>query len=77
MAGAKQREYVGAVVGATGAVGEVLLCVLEERRFPVGELRPLASERSVGSRVRFRDQELAVESIRQAKLSRWRLRLSG
>ena len=64
MAGSKQREYVVAAVGATGAVGEVLLRVLEERRFPVGELRPLASERSVGSRVRFRDQELAVELAR-------------
>jgi aspartate-semialdehyde dehydrogenase len=47
-----QRGRVVAVVGATGAVGEVLLEVLEERRFPVGELRPLASERSAGTRVR-------------------------
>lgn len=64
MARAKQREYVVAVVGATGAVGEVLLRVLEERRFPVGELRPLASERSIGSRVRFREQDLVVEAAR-------------
>ncbi len=64
MAAAKQREYVVAAVGATGAVGEVLLRVLEERRFPVGELRALASERSVGTRLRFRDQELAVEAAR-------------
>jgi aspartate-semialdehyde dehydrogenase len=50
-----------AIVGATGAVGEVLLRVLEARSFPVGELRPLASERSVGTTVRFRGQELPVK----------------
>jgi len=59
-----QRGRVVAVVGATGAVGEVLLEVLEERRFPVGELRPLASERSAGTRVRFAGRELEV---REAK----------
>ncbi len=50
-----------AIVGATGAVGEVLLRVLESREFPVGELRPLASERSVGTTIRFRGQNLPVE----------------
>jgi aspartate-semialdehyde dehydrogenase len=64
MAAAKKQEYVIAVVGATGAVGETLLHVLEERRFPVGELRPLASERSVGKHVRFRGAELEVELAR-------------
>jgi aspartate-semialdehyde dehydrogenase len=49
-----------AVVGATGAVGEVLLRVLEERRFPVGELRALASERSVGTTVRFAGRDVVV-----------------
>lgn len=61
MAGAKAGGYVIAVVGATGAVGEVLLRILEEREFPVRELRPLASERSRGSRVRFAGREHTVE----------------
>ena len=64
MAPAKPDGYVVAVVGATGAVGEVLLQVLTERRFPVAELRPLASERSAGTRVRFRDRELEVSAAR-------------
>jgi aspartate-semialdehyde dehydrogenase len=52
-----------AVVGATGAVGEVLLRVLEERDFPVSELRPLASERSAGTTVQFRGQALEVRAV--------------
>ena len=55
---------VVAIVGATGAVGEVLLRVLEERRFPVAELRALASEKSVGSSVRFRGRDVRVELAR-------------
>jgi aspartate-semialdehyde dehydrogenase len=58
------RGRVVAVVGATGAVGEVLLRVLEERAFPVAELRPLASGRSAGTAVRFRGQEHAVAVAR-------------
>jgi aspartate-semialdehyde dehydrogenase len=58
------RAKTVAVVGATGAVGEVLLEVLEERRFPVGELRPLASERSAGTTVRFAGRDVEV---REAK----------
>lgn len=54
------RGKVVAVVGATGAVGEVLLKVLEERKFPVAELRPLASERSAGTTVRFKGQQVKV-----------------
>ncbi|MDX2166867.1 MAG: aspartate-semialdehyde dehydrogenase [Deltaproteobacteria bacterium] len=57
-----------AIVGATGAVGEVLLQVLEERNFPVGELRPLASERSAGNTVRFSGKDVAVELARPAAL---------
>ena len=54
------EDRVVAIVGATGAVGEVLLEVLEERAFPVGELRALASDRSVGRTVRFRGREIPV-----------------
>ncbi|MEN8183117.1 MAG: aspartate-semialdehyde dehydrogenase [Myxococcota bacterium] len=58
------RGRVVAVVGATGAVGEVLLRVLEERRFPVAELRALASERSAGKTVPFKGDALTVETAR-------------
>lgn len=54
------RSYNVALVGATGVVGQTQLSVLEERRFPVGELRPLASGRSAGQTVRFRGEELKV-----------------
>jgi aspartate-semialdehyde dehydrogenase len=53
-----------AVVGATGAVGEVLLGVFEERAFPISELRPLASQRSVGTTVSFRGAEIPVQEAR-------------
>jgi aspartate-semialdehyde dehydrogenase len=56
-----QTGHVVAVVGATGAVGAVLLSVLEERAFPVSELRALASRRSAGTTVRFRGQDVPVQ----------------
>ncbi|HVP39188.1 MAG TPA: aspartate-semialdehyde dehydrogenase, partial [Candidatus Saccharimonadales bacterium] len=56
-----------AVVGATGAVGQEMLRVLEQRRFPVGELRLLASERSAGTRMAFRGREVAVEALERAE----------
>jgi aspartate-semialdehyde dehydrogenase len=52
-----------AVAGATGLVGRTILRVLEERSFPVGEIVPLASERSAGSRVRFRGDEVEVKRL--------------
>ena len=48
------RLFDIAIVGATGAVGETLLEVLEERDFPVGKLYLLASERSAGSTKKFK-----------------------
>jgi len=53
-----------AIVGATGAVGEALLEILESRQFPVGELFLLASERSAGKRVQFRGQSVLVQPSR-------------
>ena len=47
----EQKTFKVAVVGATGAVGEVMLSILAERNFPVGELIALASERSAGGDV--------------------------
>ena len=52
-----------AIVGATGAVGETMLKVLSERKFPVSELIPLASERSQGKMVQFGRHELEVEDL--------------
>lgn len=53
-----------AVVGATGAVGELMRRVLEERNFPVRAIKFLASERSAGKTVTFRGQSIRVEPIR-------------
>jgi len=55
--------YVVAVVGATGAVGGEMLRVLDERRFPVRELRLLASARSAGRTLAFRGTRCAVEAL--------------
>ena len=57
------RQYKVAVVGATGAVGEAMLAVLAERRFPVGELVALASARSAGDYVKFGDDEVLVRDL--------------
>src|SRR3954469_3405536 len=57
------RQFKVAVVGATGAVGEVMLSVLSERKFPVGELVALASERSAGGAVQFGNREVDVQDL--------------
>lgn len=57
------KTYNVAVVGATGAVGETLISILEERNFPVGELFPLASERSAGTKVMFRGKPVVVQDL--------------
>ncbi|GAB4093197.1 aspartate-semialdehyde dehydrogenase [Flaviaesturariibacter terrae] len=55
-----------AVVGATGLVGTKMLQVLEERNFPVTELLPVASERSVGKQVTFKGQPCTIVSMQDA-----------
>ena len=62
----KKERYNVAVVGATGAVGEEMRTVLEERLFPVGELRLLASERSAGQFLEFRDERIRVGVLGEA-----------
>jgi len=52
-----------AVVGATGLVGETMISVLEERKFPVSQLYALASNRSLGKQVQFNGKQLAVEEL--------------
>ncbi|PID89512.1 MAG: aspartate-semialdehyde dehydrogenase [Bacteroidia bacterium] len=55
-----------AVVGATGLVGSTIMNVLEEKKFPVSEFLPVASEKSVGKKVRFANKEYAVISLEEA-----------
>ncbi len=57
------KEYNVAVVGATGAVGEEMVLTLEQRGFPVKNLKPLASERSIGKTVKFKGEEIPVEVL--------------
>ncbi len=57
------KPVVVAVVGATGAVGEVMLSVLRERKFPISKLIPLASERSAGGTVDFGNQKIVIQDL--------------
>lgn len=57
------KTYNVAVLGATGAVGETMLALLEERNFPVGEVFALASSRSAGQKIEFKDKELTVLDV--------------
>jgi aspartate-semialdehyde dehydrogenase len=56
----QDRKYNIAVAGATGAVGGAMLDVLARRNFPINELRLLASERSVGKKLKFKGQDIEV-----------------
>jgi len=56
-------KYNVAVAGATGAVGEAMLSILEQRNFPVNELFPLASERSAGSTIMFKNKPVMVGNL--------------
>ena len=57
------RKLNVAIVGVTGAVGEALLAGLQERKFPVDNLYPLASPRSVGKTVKFCRREIDIEDV--------------
>ena len=58
------KEYTVAVLGATGAVGQEMIKVLQERGFPVGRLVPLASARSAGKTLTFRGQEVTIQEAK-------------
>jgi aspartate-semialdehyde dehydrogenase len=58
------KTYSVAVVGATGAVGQEMLNTLAKRNFPVGQLRLLASARSVGRKLVFKGNEYPVEELK-------------
>jgi aspartate-semialdehyde dehydrogenase len=64
------RGFRVAVVGATGLVGETMITVLEERDFPVAELFPLASNRSLGKSVSFRGRDYPVGDLAEFDFSR-------
>ncbi|MFZ1811362.1 MAG: aspartate-semialdehyde dehydrogenase [Candidatus Nitrotoga sp.] len=57
------KKYDVAILGATGAVGEAMLLILEQRNFPVGKLFLLASSRSAGSVMTFRNQDITVQDV--------------
>jgi aspartate-semialdehyde dehydrogenase len=57
------KTYDVCILGATGAVGEAMLAILEQRNFPVRNLYPLASSRSAGSKVKFHGKELTVLDV--------------
>jgi aspartate-semialdehyde dehydrogenase len=59
----KKSSYKVAMAGATGAVGEALLAILKERKFPIGEFVPLASERSAGELVEFGARHVTVKNL--------------
>ncbi len=63
------NKFNVAVVGATGAVGEALISILEERDFPVDQLFPLASERSAGSTVMFKNKPIMVQNLAEFDFS--------
>jgi len=63
---AEQRLYNVAVVGVTGAVGEQIIRLLAERNFPVKELKLLASARSAGKTIRFKDRDIVIEEATPA-----------
>lgn len=55
------KQYTVAVLGATGAVGQEMIKILQERNFPVGKLVPLASQRSAGKTLRFREEDVVIQ----------------
>jgi aspartate-semialdehyde dehydrogenase len=57
------KEYNIAVVGATGNVGREILRILEQRKFPIDNIYPLASSRSKGEKIEFKEQEIVVEDL--------------
>ena len=57
------KEYKIGILGATGAVGQEMMKILEERNFPVAELRPIASERSAGKKLAFKGGEVEVVAV--------------
>lgn len=64
------KTYDVAVVGATGAVGETMLSILEQRNFPVGNLYPLASSRSAGGTIQFKGKSIKIGDLSEFDFSK-------
>ena len=63
------RKFDVAVVGATGAVGETMMEILEQRDFPVNKIYPLASERSAGKQLRFKGKQVSIQNLAEFDFS--------
>ena len=61
----KKERYNLAVVGATGAVGNEMVAILEERNFPVDKLKLLASTRGAGKKMEFKGKSYTVEALNE------------
>lgn len=59
----KKEKYNVAILGATGVVGREMIEILEEREFPVGELRLFATEKSAGEKIKFQGKEIKVRVV--------------
>ena len=70
------KLYNVAIVGATGAVGEEILRVLEEIDFPLAKLIPLASARSAGNTVTFNDQDLVIQELTKTVFSEEKIEIA-
>jgi len=71
----RSKTYDIAVLGATGTVGETIIAILEERKFPVGKLYPLASARSVGESIVFKKKPLWVTDVAEFDFSKVQIAL--
>ncbi len=67
---------VVAVVGATGAVGQEMVKTLEQRNFPVKELRLFASERSIGKTIKFKNQDIPVEPLKEDVFRKYKVEIA-
>ena len=64
------QEYNVAVAGATGAVGSEIIQILEQRNFPIDNLYLLASSKSKGKKLEFKDKEIIVEDLAEFDFSK-------
>ena len=60
-----KKLYTVALLGATGAVGQEMIKILQERDFPVGKLIPLASARSAGKTLKFKGEDVVIQEARE------------
>lgn len=71
----ENKKFDVAVLGATGVVGEAMISLLEERMFPVKKLYPLASERSAGSTLTFKNKNIEIQNVEDFDFSQVQIAL--